>query len=416
MGSAGKSPLVSSQPSDSGLRVVLHPLVLLTISDYITRHTLRSQEGPIVGALLGQQNEQEITIQHAFECATVEQDGDVILHAHWFTQRLEQMKTIYKSPQLDLVGWYTVLPKSGPTPAVLPIHNWISSEHNESALLLAFHPEEAVQRSAGSKLPLTIYESSYEADEPPKTDQDDDKEMRDGEPPLPLRFRELPYSVETDRAEMISIEYVARGPGNATLVQPREQKKAAAKPVASVSASAADPKGKRPAEPEAREKGQEPDEHILSREEEETIAALTAKANAVRTLQSRVNLLTTYLERLPPSYLSPNSATDLAPAQQTTPSHAVLRAIRALVSRLPLLAPPDAAAYALEMLREANDVRLMELLDGVLQSVADARELGKKHLVVEASKAHNKKVIDGRPGNLGTFTFSSLSGPGDLAI
>ncbi len=85
------NPLLSSQKaSDSGLQAVLHPLVLLTISDYITRHTLREQAGPIVGALIGQQNGREITIEHAFECATLVKDDDVILNADWFTRRLDQ--------------------------------------------------------------------------------------------------------------------------------------------------------------------------------------------------------------------------------------------------------------------------------------------------------------------------------------
>lgn len=34
-----------------------------------------------------------------------------------------------------------------------------------------------------------------------------------------IRFRELPYSVETGEAEMISVDYVARGGGNATAVE-----------------------------------------------------------------------------------------------------------------------------------------------------------------------------------------------------
>ncbi|KAL7627585.1 hypothetical protein AAE478_001778 [Parahypoxylon ruwenzoriense] len=412
MGSAEKNPLLSSQKSsDSGLQAVLHPLVLLTISDYITRHTLRSQEGPIVGALLGQQNGREITIEHAFECATAAKDGNVILQADWFAQRLDQMETIYKTPQLGLVGWYTVLPKSGPTPAILPIHHWILSEYNESSLLLAFHPEEAVQHSAGSKLPLTIYESNYEADEP-KADQGEDKEMRDGDPPLRLKFRELPYSVETGEAEMISMDFVARGAGNATVVEPREQKKTSAK-----SAAETDIKGKRLAETGAKDKTQESQGHMLSREDEEMISALTAKANAIRMLQSRVNLLTTYLERLPPSYLSPNNATNLAEGQQTTPSHTILRSIQALVNRLSLLVPSDTAAYELEMLSEANDVHLMELLDNVMQSTSEARDVGKKYSIVESAKSHNRKATDSHPGNLGVnLSFSGLSGPGDLAI
>ncbi|KAI0161604.1 hypothetical protein GGR52DRAFT_130216 [Hypoxylon sp. FL1284] len=393
MASADPNPLISSQKSsDSGVQAVLHPLVLLTISDYITRHTLRAQEGPVVGALIGQQNGREITIEHAFECATVEtENGSVVLQDSWFAQRLDQMKTIHSSPQLDLVGWYTVLPKSGPTPFVIPIHSWILTNHNESSLLLAFHREEAVQHSAGSKLPLTIYESNYEVDEP-KPEQGEDKEMRDGDPPLKLKFRELPYSVETGEAEMISMNFVARGAGNATVIEPREQKTAATK-----TAMGMDPKGKQPAKVvEAQGTGYGAPEPVLSREDEEMIAALTAKANAIKMLQSRVNLLSTYLERLPPSYLRSNEAgnADLYAGQHTVPSHTILRSIQALVNRLSLLVPSDTESYELEMLSETNDVGLMELLNNVMQSVTEACDVGKKYSVVEKTKSANKKALD----------------------
>ncbi|KAI5919874.1 COP9 signalosome complex subunit 6 [Camillea tinctor] len=389
MESTGYNPLLSSQkPSDSGLQAVLHPLVLLTISDYITRHTLREQPGPIVGALIGQQIGREVTIEHAFECATSAQDGEVRLDAEWFKQRLDQIKTIHKSPQLDLVGWYTLLPKSGPTPSILPIHNWILSEHNESSLLLGFHPEEAVNNSAGSRLPLTIYESNYEVDEP-KPDQGEDKEMRDGEPPLKLKFRELPYSVGTGEAEMISMDFVARGAGNATAIEPREQRRTAAPAVDS------DPKGKRRADVLGRlERDVGLEEHILSREDEEMIAALTAKANSIKMLQSRVNLLATYLERLPPSYLPGETTAAPSGDQNSTPSHTILRSIQALVNRLSLIVPSAAEAYEQEMLMEANDVHLMELLNNVMQSASEARGVGKKFSIVENAKNHNRKTLD----------------------
>lgn len=86
------NPLISNQKS-SQVQAVLHPLVLLTISDYITRHTLRKQKGPIVGALLGQQNGREITIEHAFEChvrEAPEVEGGYLLDASKFGARLEQ--------------------------------------------------------------------------------------------------------------------------------------------------------------------------------------------------------------------------------------------------------------------------------------------------------------------------------------
>jgi COP9 signalosome complex subunit 6 len=87
------NPLLSTQKSsDSGLQAALHPLVLLTISDYITRHTLRQQKGPIVGALLGQQNGREITIEHAFECLLVQGGREVNLNQAWFEDRLQQSK------------------------------------------------------------------------------------------------------------------------------------------------------------------------------------------------------------------------------------------------------------------------------------------------------------------------------------
>lgn len=94
-----KNPLRSSEGSllstqkSSQLQAVLHPLVLLTISDYITRHTLREQKGPIIGALLGQQNGREITIEHAFECHIVEAPlmaGGYLIDPVRFSSRLEQ--------------------------------------------------------------------------------------------------------------------------------------------------------------------------------------------------------------------------------------------------------------------------------------------------------------------------------------
>jgi hypothetical protein len=92
----GPNPLISTQKSsDSGLQVALHPLVLLTISDYITRHTLRQQKGPVVGGLLGQQNGREITIEHAFECLLAEAEDEIVLNQTWFEERLQQSKIYY---------------------------------------------------------------------------------------------------------------------------------------------------------------------------------------------------------------------------------------------------------------------------------------------------------------------------------
>jgi hypothetical protein len=91
MAEASQNPLVSTaRASDNSSTVQLHPLVLLTISDCITRHTLRQQTGPVVGAIIGQQNGQEITMEVAFQAKLKANDaGDVVLDAEWFNKRLE---------------------------------------------------------------------------------------------------------------------------------------------------------------------------------------------------------------------------------------------------------------------------------------------------------------------------------------
>lgn len=304
------------------------------------------------------------------------------------------MRTIHKSPQLDLVGWYTLLPKTGPTPSILPIHNWILTEHNESSLLLAFHPEEAVNQSAGSRLPLTIYESNYEVDEPKADQGGEDKEMKDSDAPLKLKFRELPYSVETGEAEMISMDFVARGAGNATLVKPAET----TKPRKVLQEVEVEGKGKRRAgdiEKEKQTVTQTVDEHVLSREDEELIATLTTKANAIKMLQARIKLLITYLERLPPSMLSEANAptvTDQKMEAHSTPSHTILRSIQALVNRLALMVPSATAAFDEEMMSEANDVHLVTLLNDVMQSAIGIRDIGKMHHAVESTRKDKRSM------------------------
>ena len=218
--------LATSKSPDSTLRALLHPLVLLTISDYITRHTLRSQLQPIAGALLGHQNGREVSLEHAFEIRLVPNNDNAAtndgmqwtLDDNWFQERLQQYKDVHKNPPLEFVGWWTLCPSSGPEPNIRMLQEKFVAGYNESALLLAFHPSSIFDRTAvGGKLPLTIYESMYEA--VAGNNEEQGKEMHVyGEEGLELRFQELSYEVVTGEAEMISVDFVARGGGNAAEV------------------------------------------------------------------------------------------------------------------------------------------------------------------------------------------------------
>lgn len=73
--------------------VILHPLPVICIGDYVTRHHLREQPGPIVGALFGQQNGREVTIEFAYEAQTLVDGDQVTLEPSWFETRLEQSES-----------------------------------------------------------------------------------------------------------------------------------------------------------------------------------------------------------------------------------------------------------------------------------------------------------------------------------
>ena len=97
------NPLLSTKPSDSNLSASIHPLVLLTVSDQITRHQVRQQKGPIVGALLGQLHGRLVTAEYAFPCKVLEDtEGQWLLDQEWMEDRIQQCE--YKTAA-ELV-WY----------------------------------------------------------------------------------------------------------------------------------------------------------------------------------------------------------------------------------------------------------------------------------------------------------------------
>jgi COP9 signalosome complex subunit 6 len=302
------------------------------------------------------------------------------------------VKDVHKSPALDLVGWYTIVPISGPQQHHVVLQTQLSCLHSESTILLGFHPEAVLQGSVGGKLPLTIYEANIEQ---PETGAD--VEMTDGQSSVRVTFKELPYSVETGEAEMIGIDFVARGGGNATAVDvPTEE---------SVTT-----KGKK----KQQEAKRVDSHHVLSSEDEELVASLTAKLNAIKMLHSRINLITAYLENLPPSYVAGNSAS--ANKEHVPVNHSIIRSIQALLNRLALLIPSDKVAFNQELLAEQNDVNLVALLSRITESIKEGRELGRKFAVVDNARGDKK----GKAGHLAWSPSPevgrSLGGPGDLIM
>lgn len=323
------------------------------------------------------------------------------------------MKQVHQDRHLEFVGWYTLLPSSGPAATTLPLQQ-VFQGYNESAILLGFHPDAVLSQAAGSKLPLTIYESILEVKgssttrPDPQDTEDNPMEDSDGRPQI--KFRQVPYSVEVDETEMISLNYVAATGGNASLNTAKDDK---------VSRSVeSNGKGKRRLV-ESREADQpQTDNQDLTTEEEETIAFITTKSNAIKMLQSRIELIKTYLENLPPSFVAAGAKSDDVhmDTDSTTPSYKILRQIQALVSRLDLVVPADKDSFEREISEEANDASLIMLLNQVVQSANDARNAGKKASIVEMAKNMNqRRMASGLDLPGGQANLSSL-GAGDIMM
>ncbi|KXX80242.1 COP9 signalosome complex subunit 6 [Madurella mycetomatis] len=403
MAGRADNELLSTQKS-SDLQVALHPLPILEISDFIARGYQRGFKGAVVGALLGQQHGREVTIEHSFSCKSIKNaDGHYELDQEWFRHRLDQMKLVHKSPPLDLVGWYALVPKAGPTALHLPIHRQISAV-NESAVLLGFHVEDILSPTAGDPLPITIYESNMEAQDSARDAEGEDKEMRDAEVPakMVLRFRKLPYTTETGEAEMIAMQFIREGGANAMVdtterhILEQFDKKIAVDDGKGKRRAVAYDESKQPrkepatasAAAEQPEQTASPDAN-LTRAEAEYMSALQAKYNAIKMMKSRVSLIITYLQRLQ----SPDPS-------GVAPSNTILRHIQALVTNLDLVAPAEQATLEHEIQRETNDVHLVSLISDLVSSVNQVREAGKKFSVLELSR-HGRQGRGGGPGAAG---------------
>lgn len=368
---AASNPLISTKPSDTPVTVQLHPLVLLTVSDYITRHTLRQQEGPIVGAIFGQQNGRNFTLEHAFECK-LSADGDAPLDSEWFMKRVEQYREVHKAPALDLVAMFMSSSAEGPQPAHLPALNQAQSLIGNDNVMLLLFQLDMVDKMEGGKLPIGLFEPYQEP-------VAEDTEMR---------FRELSFEVETGDAEMIGVDFVAKGGGNATAVQGVQT---------GGESSSKDKKAKGKGKAKDEKDDNETDgaaTHVLSREDDELISSLTAKANAIKMLNQRINLIHSYLTSLPESYLT-NTDSTTAPENINYP---LLRNVNSLMSRLPLLAPPtatfpsndtsEAPVSSLDQAnrREQQDVHLTSLLAALTRSVSETQTLASRFHTVQRER------------------------------
>ena len=136
------------------------------------------------------------------------------------------------------------------------------------------------------------------------------------------------------------------------------------------------------------------------------ISSLTARANAIKMLHSRIQLLKSYLTDLPSCYLTgatDGAATDQPPKSGFTEiNHPILRSIQALINRLPLLVPADEAAFEQESLAEKSDVSLVALLGSLTAGTQELQEMGRKFGIVRDNKQRRG------PRSMGTMRATDI--------
>lgn len=104
----------------------------------------------------------------------------------------------------------------------------------------------------------------------------------------------------------------------------------------------------------------------------------------MRTLETRVSLIKSYLSSLSEADFSSDRSKDNTSA--TKLSHPILRNVNSLLSHLSILSPSEQSTFATEVLSQSNDVLLISLLGQLGNNVKAMRELGRKSAVVQTAR------------------------------
>jgi len=173
------------------LQIDLHPLVIINVSDHLTRTKVESAPAApprIVGALIGTQEGRSVEISNSFELVYNVVEGAIVVDIVYLRTKLEQFKKVF--PTSDFLGWYST--GNAASQADIAIHKQFS-EFNESPIFLLLDAA-ASYIAATRDLPITIFESELHVVEDQPT----------------LLFVKVPYRIQTGEAERIGVDHVAR--------------------------------------------------------------------------------------------------------------------------------------------------------------------------------------------------------------
>mmetsp|Transcript_24797 Transcript_24797/g.63841 ORF Transcript_24797/g.63841 Transcript_24797/m.63841 type:complete len:302 (+) Transcript_24797:117-1022(+) len=178
-------------------KVVVHPLVLLSVVDHYNR-TAKDTKKRVMGVLLGETFKGQVDVTNSFAVPFEEDEKDPSI---WFVDHsyLEAMSHMFKkvNAKEKIVGWYSTGPRLRSSD--LDINELMSNYCDTPTLVIC-----EVQPKSDMGLPTTAYYSKDEVRE-------------DGTQKSQKVFVNLPCGVGAHEAEEIGVEHLLRDVKDATI-------------------------------------------------------------------------------------------------------------------------------------------------------------------------------------------------------
>uniref|UniRef100_A0A914MNB1 COP9 signalosome complex subunit 6 n=1 Tax=Meloidogyne incognita TaxID=6306 RepID=A0A914MNB1_MELIC len=172
----------------SSISALIHPVVVLNISDQWTRARVQNDDPKMVcGAILGKQSGRDVEIWNSFELKSSIVESHLVLDEEYFVQR----NLLYKETfaELEFLGFYV----SGDHERVIEDDIYLQRQalqHNESPFLLKFNVFAPV---ISDKVSISVFDSSVD----PVNENS-------------LIFHSITVKIVSEMAEQIGLDHVAR--------------------------------------------------------------------------------------------------------------------------------------------------------------------------------------------------------------
>jgi len=180
-----------------GMDVVLHPLVVISVSDQYTRERLstppKGGHTRILGVLLGIPGRGSVEITNSFDIVA-EFDSTtgklVKIDDSFLVRRQKAYETVF--PNTKVVGWYQSGDAVDPDDALIIAR--ALSRYSETLIVMMLDSETAFKETT-TDIPITFFETELKVDSPEGTS---------------MVFKRCPYHLITIEAERIGVDHIAK--------------------------------------------------------------------------------------------------------------------------------------------------------------------------------------------------------------